>query len=225
VRILVVEDHPEMAGLLEQRLREDGFAVDVVGSGEDAVWMAVENDYDAVVLDVMLPGIDGVEACRRIRGAERWAPVLLLTARDAVRDRVLGLDAGADDYLTKPFSLAELLARLRALIRRGRSDRPVVLKVGDLTLDPSSRGVTRRGEKIQLTPKEFGVLEYLMRHPGEAVSRTQLLEHVWDFAFDGDSNVVDVFVRLVRRKVDEPFGERSIETVRGVGYRLRAPTA
>jgi two-component system, OmpR family, response regulator len=225
VRILVVEDHPEMAGLLEQRLREDGFAVDVVGSGEDAVWMAVENDYDAMVLDVMLPGIDGVEACRRIRGAERWAPVLLLTARDAVRDRVLGLDAGADDYLTKPFSLAELLARLRALIRRGRSDRPVVLKVGDLTLDPSSRGVTRRGEKIQLTPKEFGVLEYLMRHPGEAVSRTQLLEHVWDFAFDGDSNVVDVFVRLVRRKVDEPFGERSIETVRGVGYRLRAPTA
>jgi two-component system OmpR family response regulator len=223
VRVLVVEDHPEMSALIGQRLREDGLAVDVVDSGEDGVWMATENDYDVVVLDVLLPGIDGVEACRRLRTSARWMPILLLTARDAVEDRVRGLDAGADDYLTKPFSFAELLARIRALVRRGRSDRPIVLAVGDLTLDPSGHTVRRGRTAIELTPKEFALLEFLMRHPGEAMSRTRLLDHVWDFAFDGDSNVVDVFVGTLRSKIDRPFGADSIETVRGIGYRLRSP--
>jgi two-component system, OmpR family, response regulator len=221
VRVLVVEDHPEMAGLLDARLREDGFAVDLVGTGEDGVAMALEVDYDVVVLDVLLPGIDGFEACRRLRAEGRWAPVLLLTARDAVRDRVAGLDAGADDYLTKPFSFAELSARLRALVRRGPRERPVVLTVGALTLDPATRDVRRGDLEIRLTPKEFALLEFFMRHPGEVLSRTRLIEHVWDFAFESDSNVVDVFVRLLRDKIDRPFGARSIETVRGAGYRLR----
>jgi two-component system, OmpR family, response regulator len=220
VRVLVVEDHADMAQLLGQGLREAGFAVDVLTTGEDAVSMATEYDYDAIVLDVMLPGIDGIEACRRIRGAERGAPVLLLTARDAVRDRVLGLDAGADDYLTKPFSFEELLARVRALIRRGPSERPPTLEVEDLILDPGAHRVERAGREIDVTPKEFALLEYFMRHPGEVLTRTRLLEHVWDFAFEGDSNVVDVFVRSLREKIDRPFGVVSIETVRGVGYRL-----
>jgi two-component system OmpR family response regulator len=216
VRLLVVEDHPPMAGLIEQRLREDGFAVDVVGTAVDAVSMATEYDYDAIVLDVMLPDVDGFEVCRRIRAAGRWAPVLLLTARDAVRDRVSGLDAGADDYLTKPFSFAELLARLRALMRRGPSERPVTLSVRDLSLDPARHVVHRDHTPVELTPKEFALLEYFMRHPGEVLTRTTLIEHVWDFAFDGDSNVVDVFVKHLREKV----GRGSIETVRGVGYRM-----
>jgi two-component system OmpR family response regulator len=220
VRVLVVEDHADMAQLLGQGLREAGFAVDVLTTGEDAVSMATEYDYDAIVLDVMLPGIDGIEACRRIRQAERGTPVLLLTARDAVRDRVLGLDAGADDYLTKPFSFEELLARLRALIRRGPSERPPTLEVEDLILDPGAHRVERAGREIDVTPKEFALLEYFMRHPGEVLTRTRLLEHVWDFAFEGDSNVVDVFVRSLREKIDRPFGVGSIETVRGVGYRL-----
>ncbi|MGZ4152620.1 MAG: response regulator transcription factor, partial [Actinomycetota bacterium] len=193
----------------------------VVGSGEDAVAMALEVDYDVIVLDVLLPGIDGFEACRRMRAEGRWAPVLLLTARDAVRDRVAGLDAGADDYLTKPFSFAELSARLRALVRRGPGERPVVLAVGDLTLDPATREVRRGDAEIHLTPKEFALLEFFMRHPGEVLSRTRLIEHVWDFAFESDSNLVDVFVRLLRDKIDRPFGARSIVTVRGAGYRLR----
>jgi two-component system OmpR family response regulator len=222
-RVLVVEDHAEMARLISQRLREEGFAVDVAGTGEDGVWLATENEYDAAVLDVMLPGIDGIEACRAIRARERWIPILLLTARDDVPDRVLGLDAGADDYLTKPFAFAELLARIRSLVRRGPSERPAVLSVGDLTLDPSSHAVRRGETEIALTAKEFSLLEYLMRYPGEAITRSRLIEHVWDFAFDGDSNVVDAFVRLLRRKVDRPFGTRSIETVRGVGYRLGTP--
>ncbi len=221
MRVLVVEDHPEMAAMLDARLREDGFAVDLVGTGEDGVAMALEVDYDVILLDVLLPGIDGFEACRRMRAEGRWAPVLLLTARDAVRDRVAGLDAGADDYLTKPFSFAELSARLRALVRRGPGERPVVLAVGDLTLDPATREVRRGHAEIRLTPKEFALLEFFMRHPGEVLSRTRLIEHVWDFAFESDSNVVDVFVRLLRDKVDRPFGARSIETVRGAGYRLR----
>jgi two-component system OmpR family response regulator len=220
VRVLVVEDHADMAQLLGLGLREAGLAVDVLTTGEDAVSMATEYDYDAIVLDVILPGIDGIEACRRIRLAGRGTPVLLLTARDAVRDRVLGLDAGADDYLTKPFSFEELLARLRALIRRGPSERSPTLEVEDLTLDPGAHRVERAGREIDLTAKEFALLEYFMRHPGEVLSRTKLLEHVWDFAFDGDSNVVDVFVRSLREKIDRPFGVGSIETVRGVGYRL-----
>ena len=221
MRVLVVEDHAEMAELLGRALREAGLAVDVVPTGEDGLSMATEYSYDAVVLDVMLPGIDGIEVCRRIRDAGRRMPVLLLTARDGVGDRVSGLDSGADDYLTKPFSLEELLARIRALIRRGPSSRPATLRVGELTLDPAGHLVARAGRPIDLTPKEFALLEYLMSHPGEVLSRTTLIEHVWDFAFDGDSNVVDVFVRSLREKIDRPFGADSIETVRGVGYRLR----
>ncbi len=221
MRVLVVEDHPPMAELLEQRLREEGFAVDLVTTGEDGTWMATENEYDAIVLDVGLPDVDGFEVCRRLREHARWAPVLMLTARDAVRDRVSGLDAGADDYVIKPFSFAELLARLRALVRRGPGERPALLRIGDLTLDPAVREVHRGQAAIDLTPKEFALLEHLMRHPGEVLTRTRLIEHVWDFAFQGDSNVVDVHVRLLREKIDRPFGRRSIETVRGVGYRLR----
>ncbi|HEU4355227.1 MAG TPA: response regulator transcription factor [Actinomycetota bacterium] len=220
MRVLVVEDEVKMAGLLKRALEEEGYAVDVAGRGEDALWFGAENPYDAIVLDVMLPDLDGFEVSRRLREAGRWSPVLMLTARDAVADRVAGLDAGADDYLTKPFSFAELLARLRALVRRGAAERPAVLRVGDLTLDPARRTVTRDGTSIDLTAREFALLEYLMRHAGEVLSRTQLIEHVWDFAYDGDSNVVDVYVGYLRNKVDRPFGRDSIRTVRGAGYRL-----
>ena len=221
MRVLVVEDEVKMAGLLKRGLEEEGYAVDTAGDGQEALWLATENPYDAVVLDVMLPDLDGFEVCRRLREAGRWSPVLMLTARDAVPDRVSGLDAGADDYLTKPFSFAEFLARVRALVRRGAPERPPVLGVGDLTLDPATRRVARGNLPIELTAKEFALLEYLMRHPGEVLSRTRLIEHVWDFAYEGDSNVVDVYVRYVREKVDRPFGTDSIETVRGAGYRLR----
>lgn len=221
MRVLVVEDEVKMAGLLKRGLEEEGYAVDMSGTGHDALWLASENPYDAVVLDIMLPDIDGFEVCRRLRAAGRWSPVLMLTARDAVPDRVSGLDAGADDYLTKPFSFAELLARLRALVRRGAAERPPFLAVGDLTLDPATRRVSRAGTPVELTAKEFALLEYFMRHPGEVLSRTRLIDHVWDFAYEGDSNVVDVYVRYLRGKVDRPFGSGSIETVRGAGYRLR----
>ena len=216
-----MEDEVKMAGLLKRGLEEEGYAVDISGTGHDALWLASENLYDAVVLDVMLPDIDGFEVCRRLRAAGRWSPVLMLTARDAVPDRVSGLDAGADDYLTKPFSFAELLARLRALVRRGATERPPFLAVGDLTLDPATRRVSRAGTPVELTAKEFALLEYFMRHPGEVLSRTRLIDHVWDFAYEGDSNVVDVYVRYLREKVDRPFGSESLETVRGAGYRLR----
>jgi two-component system OmpR family response regulator len=225
MRVLVVEDEVKMAGLLLRALEEEGYAVDVAAHGEDAVWFGTENDYDAIVLDLMLPDADGFDVCRRLREAGRWSPVLMLTARDAVADRVAGLDAGADDYLTKPFSLAELLARLRALIRRGAVERPAALRVGDLVLDPTTRSVRRGAAEIDLTTKEFALLEYLMRHAGEVLGRTRLIEHVWDFAYDGDSNVVDVYVRYLRNKVDRPFGRASIETIRGAGYRLRAEGA
>jgi len=221
MRVLVVEDEVKMAGLLKRALEEEGYAVDVAGRGQDAVWLGTENPYDAIVLDLMLPDLDGFEVSRQLREAGRWSPVLMLTARDAVADRVAGLDAGADDYLTKPFSFAELLARLRALMRRGAAERPPVLRTGDLELDPAARSVARNGTPIALTAREFSLLEYLMRHSGEVLTRTQLIEHVWDFAYDGDSNVVDVYVRYLRNKVDRPFGRDQIETVRGAGYRLR----
>jgi two-component system OmpR family response regulator len=187
--------------------------------------MAQAVEYDAIVLDLMLPGLDGATVCRRWREAGVWAPVLMLTARDAVEDRVAGLDAGADDYLPKPFSFAELLARLRALARRGSSERPVVVEVGDLRLDPATRRVWRGKTEINLSPKEFGLLELFMRRPDEVLSRLQLLEHVWDYAYELNSNVVDVYVRYLRDKIDRPFGRASIETVRGVGYRFRDETS
>jgi two-component system OmpR family response regulator len=219
--VLVVEDEVKMAGLLKRGLEEEGYAVDVARDGSEALWLGTENPYDAMILDVRLPDLDGFEVCRRLRSDGRWAPVLMLTARDAVPDRVAGLDAGADDYLTKPFSFTELFARLRALLRRGAAERPAVLWAGDLALDPATRKVTRGNSPIELTAKEFALLEYLMRHPGEALTRTRIIEHVWDFAYDGDSNVVDVYVRYLREKIDRPFGRDSIETVRGTGYRLR----
>lgn len=217
----MVEDETKMAGLLKRGLEEEGYAIDVADDGQTALWLAQENPYDAVVLDVMLPDLDGFEVCRKLREAGRWSPVLMLTARDAVADRVAGLDAGADDYLTKPFSFAELLARVRALVRRGTPERPVVLSLGDLTLDPATRQVARGDVPVALTGKEFALLEFLMRHPGEVLTRTRLIEHVWDFAYEGDSNVVDVYIRYLREKVDRPFGRDSLETVRGAGYRLR----
>jgi two-component system OmpR family response regulator len=221
MRVLVVEDEAPMADLLKRGLEEERFAVDVAATAEDAVWLATENPYDLILLDVMLPDGDGFGVCRRVREAGQWAPVLVLTARDAVPDRVRGLDVGADDYLTKPFAFSELMARVRALVRRGARERPSILVVGELRLDPASKTVHLADRTIELTPKEFALLEYFMRHPGEVLSRTQLLEHVWDFAYEGDSNVIEVYVRYLREKVDRPFGRRSLETVRGMGYRLR----
>src|SRR5690348_3418268 len=225
MRILIVEDSAKMARLLKKGLERQGYAIDVASSGQDAIWMATENDYDAIVLDVILdaggPAIDGFEVCRRLRRASRWAPVLMVTARDAVADRVRGLDTGADDYLAKPFSLDELLARLRALIRRPATVRPAVLVVGDLSLDPARHEVCRAGTGIELTPTEFALLEYLMRRPGEVLTRATLVEHVWDFAFDGDPRIVNVYIRSLRDKIDRPFRRASLETVRGLGYRMR----
>jgi two-component system, OmpR family, response regulator len=221
MRVLVVEDDIKMAALLQRGLREEGLAVDVAGRGEEALWMAEATEYDALVLDVMLPGIDGFETCRRLREGGVWTPVLMLTARDAVEDRVAGLDGGADDYLTKPFSFSELLARLRALVRRGSPERPSVLTVGDLRLDPATRRVRRGEAEIELSPREFSLLETFMRHPGEVLSRFQLLERAWDFEYENRSNVIDVYVRYLREKIDRPFRVSSLETVRGVGYRLR----
>jgi len=221
MRVLIVEDEVKMARLVRRGLIEEGHSADVASTGEDAVWMAEAHPYDAIVLDVMLPGLSGFETCKRLRTNGVWAPVLMLTARDAVDDRVAGLDAGADDYLTKPFSFAELVARLRALARRGGVERPTELAVGDLRLDPASRRTWRGDTEIQLSPKEFALLESFMRRPGEVLSRLQLLEHAWDFAYENRSNVVDVYVRYLREKIDRPFGTDSIDTVRGVGYRLR----
>jgi len=221
MRVLVVEDEVKMAGLLKRGLEEEGYAVDVHRTGADALWAGAENPYDAIVLDVMLPDYDGFEVCRRLRAAGQWAPVLMLTARTAVADRVAGLDAGADDYLTKPFSFSELFARVRALVRRGAGERPAVLQVGDLTLDPASRRVTRGDVVVDLTAKELALLEYFLRQPGVVLTRSRIIEHVWDFGYDGDSNVVDVYVRYLREKIDRPFRRDTIQTVRGSGYRLR----
>jgi two-component system OmpR family response regulator len=221
VRVLIVEDDLRMASLIRRGLVKEGLAADVAPNGEDALVSSQAHAYDAIVLDVMLPGIDGFETCRRLRSAQVWAPVLMLTARDAVSDRVAGLDNGADDYLVKPFAFAELLARLRALARRGDPERPAILEAGDLRLDPASREVTRGDTPIHLSGKEFALLETFMRRPGAVLSRYDLLEHAWDFAYENRSNIVDVYVRRLRAKIDEPFGTRSLETVRGVGYRFR----
>jgi two-component system OmpR family response regulator len=218
----VVEDEKKLGQLLGRGLREEGYATDVADRGEDALWMARAAPYNAIVLDVMLPGLDGFEICRRLRRDGVWAPVLMLTARDTVEDRVSGLDVGADDYLTKPFAFEELLARLRALTRRSPVERPPVLEVGDLRLDPAAHRAWREGQELDLSAKEFALLELFMRQAGITLSRTQLLDGAWDMAFESQSNVVDVYVRYLREKIDRPFGCDSIETVRGVGYRLRA---
>jgi two-component system OmpR family response regulator len=225
VRVLVVEDEVKMSGLLKRGLEEEGYGVDIADTGDDAFRLGMENDYDAIVLDVMLPDFDGFEVCRRLRRGGRWAPVIMLTARGSTRDRVAGLDVGADDYLSKPFSFAELLARIRALLRRGAAERPPVLTVGDITLDPATHSVVRAGKSVTLTVKELALLEFFMRHPDEVLSRRRLIDHVWDFAYNGRSNVVDVYVRYLREKIDRPFGKSSLETVKGAGYRLRTDGA
>jgi two-component system OmpR family response regulator len=221
MRVLIVEDEAKLAALIRQGLTERGLAADVATDGEDALWMAASTPYDAIVLDVMLPGIDGFEVCRRLRAGEVWSPILMLTSRGEIEDRVAGLDTGADDYLTKPFAFPELEARIRALARRGSSPRPAVLTAGGLRLDPATRRVTRGGAEIELSRLEFSMLETFMRRPGVVLDRLDLLEHVWGGEYENRSNVVDVYVRYLRAKIDEPFGSDSIETVRGVGYRWR----
>jgi two-component system OmpR family response regulator len=218
MHILLVEDELKMARALRRGLEQEGHSVDSTTDGDDALSRGVEFEYDAIVLDVMLPGRDGFSICRELRARDRWAPVLMLTARDAVEDRIRGLDAGADDYLVKPFAFGELLARLRALVRRGVSERPAIITVGDVELDPAAHTVTREGRVVDLSVREFSLLEFLMRHAGEVVSRTRILEQVWDVNYDSFSNVVDVYVGYLRRKLELPFGRSFIRTVRGVGY-------
>jgi two-component system OmpR family response regulator len=222
MRVLVVEDEARMANVIKRSLVREGLASDLAGDGDEAIWMATAVDYDAIVLDVMLPRRNGFEACRILRERGVWSPVLMLTARDGVADRVAGLDSGADDYLVKPFALAELHARLRSLVRRGRPERPTVLQVGDLRLDPARREVHRGDVPIELSAKEFALLEALMRRPGDVFSRLDLIEQAWDIAYESRSNIVEVYIGRLRRKLDEPFGTHSLQTVRGVGYRLRA---
>jgi two-component system OmpR family response regulator len=221
VRVLIVEDDVPLAAAIRRALRTEGIVADVATRGEDALWMARATAFDAVVLDVILPGIDGFDTCRRLRDDGIWTAIIMLTARDAIEDRVRGLDHGADDYLVKPFSVAELLARLRAVARRGPVERPVVLQVGDLRLDPSTRQVWRGGAAIHLSSKEYALLETFMRRPGEVLSQFKLLELAWDYDYENRSNVVEVYVRYLREKIDRPFGVSSLETVRGAGYRLR----
>ena len=223
MRVLVVEDELKLAKLIRQALREAGLLADVAVNGEDALWMAPANAYDVILLDLNLPGIDGFETCRRLRDDGVRTPILMLTARDGVADRVTGLDTGADDYLVKPFDFDELLARLRALGRRGPVEREAVLEVGELVLDPAGREVRRGQTRIDLSAKEFQLLEVFMRRPGDVLSRLDLLDGAWDDAYENRSNVVDVYVRYLRDKIDRPFGVQSLETVRGAGYRLRAP--
>ncbi len=218
MRVLVVEDETKLAALLRQGLRREGMGVDVASTGEEAIMRATATDYDLILLDVMLPGQNGFEVCRRLRDSEVWSPTLMLTALDAIDDRVRGLDSGADDYLAKPFSFEELLARMRALIRRGAPPRPTLLTVGDLRLDPAAQLVSYRDRELSLTPREFSMLELFMRHSGEVLTRFELLEHIWDASYENRSNVIDVYVGYLREKLDR----QAIETVRGVGYRLRA---
>jgi DNA-binding response OmpR family regulator len=220
VRVLLVDDDKRLVGALKRGLEGEGFAVDVALDGDEALWHTQENRYDAVVLDVMLPGISGLDVCARLREAGNWAPILMLTARGGAQDEAHALDTGADDFLSKPFSYVVLLARLRALLRRGRTERPVTLRAGDLALDPAAHRVCRGESDVELTPRQFSLLELLMRRAGEVLSKKEILEHVWDFAYDGDPNIVEVYVSQLRRRVDEPFGRASLQTVRGVGYRL-----
>jgi two-component system, OmpR family, response regulator len=220
MRLLVVEDEQRLAAGLRKGLEAEGFAVDVVHNGTDGIWMARENPFDAIILDVMLPGANGYQVCRTLRSEGNWTPILMLTAKDGVWDEVEGLDTGADDYLTKPFSYAVLIARLRALRRRGALARPTVLEAGDLRLDPATRRVWFRGEQIELTRREFAILEYLLHHPDEVLSKRDILDHVWDFDFDGDPNIVEVYIRRLRTKLHRE--QAVIETVRGAGYRLVA---
>jgi two-component system OmpR family response regulator len=222
MRILLVEDEPKMAGVIARGLRQEGYAVDTAGTGDEALFQARVYDYDAIVLDLLLPGPGGLEVCRTLREEGRWAPVLMLTALDQVADRVSGLDAGADDYLVKPFSFGELLARLRALLRRRPRERPAVLRAAGVELDPAKHTVTRAGRPVHLTAREFSLLRFMMEHPTEVLTRTSMLEHVWDANYDGPSNVVDVYVGYLRKKLEGPFGRPLIRTVRGVGYALEA---
>jgi len=220
VRILVVEDEKRLAAALKRGLEQEGFAVDITFDGTEGLWMAQEGSYDAIVLDIMLPGVNGYQVCARLREAGQWTPILMLTAKDGEFDHAEALDTGADDFLTKPFSYVVLVAHLRALLRRGAGERPSVLVTGDLRLDPAQHRCWRGEVEIPLTARQFSLLEFLMRRPGEVVSKTQILEHVWDFAFEGDPNIVEVYVGYLRKKVDAPFGRRAIETLRLVGYRL-----
>lgn len=218
MRVLVVEDEMKMARALHRGLENEGYVVVSVDTGDDAVFWAAEQEFDAIVLDVMLPGMDGYEVCRRLRAAKVWTPVLMLTARGAVADRIQGLDAGADDYLLKPFAFGELSARLRALLRRGPAERSPEIVVGDMVIDPAAHSVTRSGVRVELSPREFSLLEYLATREGQVVRRSEILDHVWSYDYDGMSNVVDVYVGYLRKKLEVPFGSRIIRAVRGVGY-------
>jgi DNA-binding response OmpR family regulator len=220
VRILVVDDDRQLARAVKHGLEADGYAVDVALTGEDGQWLARENSYDAMVLDLMLPGVNGLELCRRLRAEGIWTPVLVLTAKDAVQDEATALDGGADDFLSKPFAYQVLRARLRALLRRGAQARPAVLTTGDLRLDPAEHRVWRGDTPIPLTPRQFSLLEFMMRRSGQVLPKSTILEHVWDWAFEGDPNIVEVYVRQLRRRIDEPFGRLSLQTVRLAGYRL-----
>ncbi|GLY35600.1 DNA-binding response regulator [Amycolatopsis sp. NBRC 101858] len=220
MRLLIVEDEREFAETLRRGLVAEGFTVDVAHTGREGLWRATEQEYDVVVLDIMLPELSGYEVLKRLRAAENWTPVLMLTAKDGEYDEADAFDLGADDYLSKPFSFVVLIARLRALLRRGAPARPAVLEAGDLRLDPSARTVHRGQQRIELTAREFGLLEFLLRRPGTALTKNEILSHVWDAHYDGDENVVEVYIGYLRRKIDVPFGTRTIETVRGVGYRL-----
>jgi DNA-binding response OmpR family regulator len=222
MRVLVVEDEPRLAAGLRAGLEAEGFAVDVALTGTDGLWLAHEQPFDVIVLDLMLPGVNGYVVCRTLRDEANWTPVLMLTAKDGEWDEVEGLDTGADDYLTKPFSYAVLLARLRALLRRGAQERPTVLSAGDLRLDPAARRAWRGELELELTTRELSLLEFLLRRRGDVVDKQEILAHVWDFAFEGDPNIVEVYVRRLREKLDRPFGRASIETLRGAGYRMAA---
>ena len=220
MRLLIVEDETTLAAYLKRGLQAEGFAVDVAADGEHGLWMASEIRYAVVILDIMLPKLNGYRVCAELRAAGNWVPILMLTAKDGEYDEAEALDTGADDYLTKPFSFVVLLARIRALVRRGAPERPTVLEVGDLRLDPASRSFRRGATEISLTPREYSLLEYFMRHAGEVLSKANIIEHVWDWDFEGDPNIVEVYVGYLRKKIDKPFGRAALQTVRGAGYRL-----